>query len=287
MEYGNIGVVGAGVMGIGVAQTLAQHGMRVRLVDKDQGSLGKAREKILEGLRMQNFFRTGKTGEPADAVLARIQFQIGYAGFAEVDYVVENVTEDFKIKRGIYHDLDVVCHRDCVFAANTSCLSITRIGAATQRPDRVIGVHFMNPVPLKPVVEAIRGYHTSEATIAGTRAFLAKIGKECILVNDYPGFVSNRILMLTVNEAVFTVQDGVASPEDVDGIFRRCFGHKMGPLETADLIGLDTILQSLEVLAESYGDPKFRPSPLLKKMVDAGLHGVKSGKGFFEYRIGA
>jgi 3-hydroxybutyryl-CoA dehydrogenase len=159
------------------------------------------------------------------------------------------------------------------------------VGALTRRPDRVVGMHFMNPVPLKPMVEVIRGHHTTEETLATARRFLAGMGKDCIVVNDLPGFVSNRILMLTINEAVYVLQDGVATAEQVDQLFKTCFGHKMGPLETADLIGLDTILYSIEVLYESYNDSKYRPCPLLKKMVDAGLHGRKNGKGFYDYGI--
>jgi len=173
---------------------------------------------------------------------------------------------------------DVAC-----FAANTSAYSITRIGSLTQRPDRVLGMHFMNPVPLKPTVEVIRAFHTSQATVDTALALLKGMGKEGIVVNDMPGFVSNRVLMLTINEAVWLVQDQVATPEDVDRIFVTCFGHKMGPLETADLIGLDTILFSIEVLYESFNDSKYRPCPLLRKMVDAGLHGRKSGQGFYSY----
>jgi 3-hydroxybutyryl-CoA dehydrogenase len=174
-----------------------------------------------------------------------------------------------------------------IFAANTSAISITRIASVTDRPDRVVGTHFMNPVPLMPVVEVIRGYHTSEATLETTRALLAAMGKQAIVVKDWPGFVSNRVLMLTLNEAIWLVQDGVARAEDVDAIFRGCFGHKMGPLATADLIGLDTILDSLEVLYDSYKDPKFRPCPLLAQMVAAGIRGRKSGAGFFTYEASA
>jgi 3-hydroxybutyryl-CoA dehydrogenase len=170
-----------------------------------------------------------------------------------------------------------------VFAANTSAISITRIGSFTGRPDRVLGMHFMNPVPLKPVVEVVRGHHTSQTTLDTAHRLLDQMGKEGIVVEDYPGFVSNRVLMLTINEAIWLVQDRVARAEDVDRIFRTCFGHKMGPLETGDLIGLDTILDTLEVLYESFNDPKFRPCPLLRKMVDAGLHGRKSGSGFYPY----
>jgi 3-hydroxybutyryl-CoA dehydrogenase len=196
---------------------------------------------------------------------------------------VENVVEKWPVKKDVYAQLDAICRPDVVFAANTSAISITRIGSATKRPSQVVGMHFMNPVPMKPMVEVIRGFHTSDASIAAAKQFLAGMGKDCIVVEDSPGFVSNRVLMLTVNEAVFLVHDKVASAADVDRIFKTCFGHKMGPLETADLIGLDTILYSIEVLYESFNDDKYRPCPLLKKMVDAGLHGRKSGRGFYNY----
>jgi 3-hydroxybutyryl-CoA dehydrogenase len=200
-----------------------------------------------------------------------------------VEFVVENVVEKWDVKRQLYPQLDAICPPACIFAANTSAISITKLGGATRRPDRVLGMHFMNPVPMKTTVEVIRGHHTSAETLARGKAFLAQMGKEGIVVNDLPGFVSNRVLMLTVNEAIFVVQDQVASPADVDKIFKQCFGHKMGPLETGDLIGLDTILYSLDELYAAYRDPKFRPCPLLQKMVDAGLHGRKSGKGFYTY----
>jgi 3-hydroxybutyryl-CoA dehydrogenase len=206
-----------------------------------------------------------------------------YEALAEVDFVVENVVEKWAVKREVYPRLDRLCRPQVIFAANTSCLSITRLAAQTARPERVIGMHFMNPVPLKPTVELIRGHHTSRETVEAAQEFLAGMGKDAIVVEDLPGFVTNRVLMLTINEAVFVVQDRVAPAEDVDRLFRSCFGHKMGPLETGDLIGLDTILDSLEVLHESYGDDKFRPAPLLRKMVDAGLLGRKSGRGFYDY----
>ena len=172
-----------------------------------------------------------------------------------------------------------------IFAVNTSAISITSIAAFTERQQQVIGIHFMNPVPLKRVVEVIKAYHTSDETLEITKQLLTKIGKESVVVNDWPGFVSNRVLMLTVNEAAYLVQDGVASAKDVDKIFKGCFEHKMGPLETADMIGLDTILYSVEVLYESFNDSKYRPCPLLKKMVNAGLLGRKSGQGFYNYKI--
>jgi 3-hydroxybutyryl-CoA dehydrogenase len=278
-----IGVIGAGVMGVGVAQDLAQHGRQVILVDVNDARLARARQEIRGALRMQGLFRQSSSAESSAAVLARITFTIEYERLAAVDFVVENVIEKWPVKERVYQLLDRHCPPGCVFGANTSAISITRIGSATRRPDRVVGMHFMNPVPLKPMVEVIRGFHTSEATLARAFELLALMGKEGIVVNDMPGFVTNRVLMLTINEAIFLVQDQVAPYEDVDRIFKTCFGHKMGPLETGDLIGLDTILYSLEVLYESYNDDKYRPCPLLRKMVDAGLHGRKSGRGFYTY----
>jgi 3-hydroxybutyryl-CoA dehydrogenase len=297
-----IGVIGAGVMGVGVAQDLAQHGRQVILIDVDDATLARARQAIRANLRMQGLFRKAPiaqavaqppatlpaaaaagAGESSAQVLARITFTTDYARLAAVDFVVENVIEKWPVKEQVYKLLDAHCPPACVFGANTSAISITRIGSATRRPDRVVGMHFMNPVPLKPMVEVIHGFHTSEATLARAMELLALMGKEGIVVNDMPGFVTNRVLMLTINEAIFVVQDQVAPHEDVDRIFKTCFGHKMGPLETGDLIGLDTILYSLEVLYESYNDDKYRPCPLLRKMVAAGLHGRKSGRGFYTY----
>ncbi|WP_280189857.1 3-hydroxyacyl-CoA dehydrogenase family protein [Delftia sp. PS-11] len=279
-----IGVVGAGVMGSGVAQNLAQSGYRVVLIDISEAQLENARVQIRNNVRFSAFSRKDKsTADKPEDVLARIQFTTSYEALREAHYVIENVVEKWDAKASVYPRLDEVCPPETIYAVDTSCYSITRVGAITTRPDRVIGIHFMNPVPMKPTVEVIRGWHTSDQTIATTFELLAGMGKTGVLVNDSPGFVSNRILMLTVNEAAFTVQDQVASPASVDEIFRKCFGHKMGPLETADLIGLDTILYSIEVLHESFGDSKYRPCPLLKKMVDAGLLGRKSGQGFFKY----
>lgn len=280
-----VGVIGAGVMGSGVAQNLSQSGFRVVLIDRAEQALERARGEIRNAVRFQAFGAKDKsTLESPDTVLGRIEFTTDYAALAEAFYVIENVSEKWEAKSDVYPRLEAACPPHTVYAVDTSCFSITRVGALTQRPDKVIGIHFMNPVPMKPTVEVIRGFHTSEQTIAITNELLAKMGKEGILVNDMPGFVSNRILMLTVNEAVFVLQDQVASAQQVDDIFKKCFGHKMGPLETADLIGLDTILYSVEVLHESYNDSKYRPCPLLKKMVDAGLLGRKSGQGFYKYK---
>lgn len=278
-----VGVVGAGVMGVGVAQNLAQTGHHVLLLDNSQAALDHARQEIRNNLRLHQMMNRAAAGESLDVTLGRISFLTSYEPFRDADFVIENVTENWPIKQTVHQTLDAICPARTVFAANTSAISITRIGSATRRPAQVLGMHFMNPVPMKPTVEVIRGYHTSPETIATAQGLLAAMGKEGIVVNDMPGFVSNRVLMLTVNEAVFLVQDQVAAAEEVDAIFRSCFGHKMGPLETADLIGLDTILYSIEVLYESYNDSKYRPCPLLKKMVDAGLHGRKSGRGFYTY----
>ena len=197
--------------------------------------------------------------------------------------MIENATERWEVKREIYPRLDALCSDETIVAANTSAFPITRIASLSQRPDRIVGIHFMNPVPLKSTVELIPGYHTSNETLEQTQRLLQAMGKEWVLVGDAPGFVSNRVLMLTINEAAFLLNDGVSTAEDVDRVFKSCFGHPMGPLETADLIGLDTILYSIEVLQDAYADSKYRPCPLLKRMVAAGLLGRKSGEGFYEY----
>lgn len=283
MNIQQVGVIGAGVMGRGVAQNLAQTGFQVALVDVSQDILDQATEEIKQTIRLHKLLGQQQSTEPPAEVLARITGSTDYETLADVDYVIENVVEKWAVKETVYHQLEAVCAEGCIFAANTSAIPITRLASATQRASQVIGIHFMNPVPLKPTVEVIRGYHTSNETIETTQSLLEQMGKEGILVNDAPGFVSNRVLMLTINEAVYLLHEQVASAEDVDRIFKSCFGHKMGPLETADLIGLDTILYSIEVLYESFNDSKYRPCPLLKKMVDAGLHGRKSGQGFYNY----
>ena len=286
MIHKKVGVIGAGVMGTGVAQNLAQKGIAVVLLDVAAEDLPQARETIYNSVRFAGMMR--RDDAPAvdpDQVIGLIDFTTDYARLGDVDFVVENVVEKLAVKAEIYPRLDAICPPDCVFAANTSCISITKLGGFTKRPAAVCGMHFMNPVPMKNTVELIRGHHTTEETIARGKAFLKQMGKDAVVVNDMPGFVSNRVLMLTINEAIWLVQDGVASAADVDKIFRSCFGHKMGPLETGDLIGLDTILYSLDELLAAYGDPKFRRAALLQKMVDAGLHGRKSGEGFYKYSI--
>ncbi|WP_307732312.1 3-hydroxyacyl-CoA dehydrogenase NAD-binding domain-containing protein [Massilia sp. MB5] len=253
------------------------------LTDRSDEILEEAKRAVRHSLRAQMLQQGGGKREGSDAIMARIATSTQLEVLSDADFVIENVTEKWEIKKTIYPVIDRVCPERTVFAANTSAISITRLASLTKRPERVLGMHFMNPVPMKKTVEMIRGYHTAEQTIATAKQLLQGFGKEAVVVADAPGFVSNRVLMLTINEAAFLVQDRVAAPEDVDKIFRECFGHTMGPLATADLIGLDTILYSIEVLYDSFNDDKYRPCPLLKKMVDAGLHGRKNGKGFFNY----
>jgi 3-hydroxybutyryl-CoA dehydrogenase len=202
---------------------------------------------------------------------------------ASCDFIIENVTEDWDVKKPLYEKLDRVVPPEICFGANTSCLSITQIAGATRRPANVVGIHLMNPVHLKPTVEVIRGFHTSDRTIDVLLRLFSRLNKEAIIVQDLPGFVSNRISHLFMNEAAYVLQDAVASADQIDLIFKKCFGHKMGPLETADLIGLDTVVRSLDVLYESYHDPKFRCCPLLRKLVHAGRLGRKTGQGFHRY----
>lgn len=276
-----IGVVGAGVMGVGVAQNLAQCGYEVVLVDKDEETLAAARATITRNCRLSALM--GGPALDADEILARITTAVGVPAVAKASVVIENVTENWEVKRQVHREIDEACAPDTVVIVNTSAIPITRIASLSSRPDRTVGVHFMNPVPAKPVVELIPGVHTSPETVRRTRELLTGMGKKAVEVKDSAGFVSNRVLMLTVNEAAYLVYEGVASAADVDEVFRGCFGHPMGPLETADLIGVDTILYSVEVLYEHYADSKYRPCPLLKQMTDAGHHGRKSGRGFYTY----
>lgn len=277
-----IGVIGAGTMGVGVSHAFAQAGFQVTLTDISEAALDVARKKIA---RNTVTYRMLSPEQPAGApeILSRIDFTTDVKALRNADYVVENATEDWGIKEEIYREIDGICPAHCIFGVNTSAISITRVAALTQRPEQVVGTHFMNPAPLKRVVEVIRGFHTSEETVKATRDLFAGAGKDSIVVNDSPGFVTNRVMMLTVNEAICLLDEGVSTVAEIDRLFQDCFGHTMGPLETCDLIGLDTVLYSLDVLYDSFNDPKYRPSQLLKKMVNAGQHGQKSGRGFYTY----
>lgn len=280
MNVKTVGVIGAGVMGIGVAQNLAQTGHQTILVDLSEEILEHAQQEIRKNIRFQGFFNKGEKTNIPEEVLQRIKFTTNYQFLESAEFIIENTTEKWNIKQEVYQKIDEICPKESIFAANTSAIPITRIASVTKRADRVLGIHFMNPVPMKPVVEMIRGYHTSDRAIETAKKVLSQMGKECIIVNDSPGFVSNRVLMLTINEAIFLLQDRVATAKDIDKIFQGCFGHKMGPLATADLIGLDTILFSIEVLYESFNDSKYRPCPLLKKWWMLGCMVKKVAKDF-------
>lgn len=281
-----IGVVGAGVIGTSLAQCLAQTGHSVLLVDVSEGVLEQSLATLRRDARFHHLIT--KTDERVDvgSLLARIQPSTQIDDLWRAEFVIENVTEDWSVKREVHEALDHVCTSECVIAANTSAIPITRIAGVTSRGTHVVGMHFMNPVPLKPVVEVIRGAQTSDETLAKAKTLLSQMGKRAVVVRDSPGFVSNRVLMLTINEAVRVLQEGVAPARDVDDIFVNCFGHAMGPLETADLIGLDTIVRTLDILASSLPGGSFEACPLLRSMVEDGLLGKKSGEGFFRYAMG-
>lgn len=276
-----VGVVGAGVMGAGAAQALSQAGHEVVLVDVAGAALERALADVRSGVRMSALLGGGR--HDAGEVIGRIDATTDYGRLARARFVIENTTERLDVKREVYPRLDEVCDDDVVFAANTSAVRVEEIAGWTSRPDRVVGMHLMNPVPLKRAVEVIRGPRTSEQTLATALALLESMGKEGIVVNDAPGFVTNRVLMLEINEAARVLAEGTASAADIDRIFRSCFEHKMGPLETGDLIGLDTIVDTLHVLEEQLGDDKYRPCELLAGLVRDGHLGRKTGRGFHDY----
>lgn len=276
-----IGVVGAGTIGVGVAQDLAQHGFEVVLLDASRDALNLAEQRLIAGLRFAALFDKDLRDADHGAILDRVKSTTTYGDLAEATVIVENTTELWETKVSVYNLLSQICPNDCLIAANTSAIAISRLASLVSNPQRVLGMHFMNPVPQKKFVEVVKSKYTSQATMDKASALLRSLGKRSIVVNDMPGFVSNRILMLTINEAASVLQDGVASAREVDQIFVQCFGHKMGPLATADLIGIDTIVNTLDVLRGSFQDDKYRPCTLLRSMVDAGKHGRKTGMGFF------
>jgi len=285
MKYSRVGVVGAGTIGRGVALALAQTGHSVTLIDTTRRNLDGAMGLMVRELKSAALFDAAVRSMKHAEVVERIHASIHLNDLSDADFVIENVTESLRVKAPIYRLLDEVCKEECVIAANTSAISIGRLGRLTAREDRVLGIHFMNPVPQKSVVEVIRAENTSDETVAGAMELLKQMNKKGILVNDKPGFVSNRILMLTINEAIHVLQDGVAGARDIDAIFVQCFSHKMGPLATADLIGLDTVLYTIEVLHDSYRTEKYTPCNLLRDMVEMGYLGRKSGKGFYDYAL--
>jgi 3-hydroxybutyryl-CoA dehydrogenase len=282
MNIARVGVVGAGTMGNGIAHVFARSGYEVVLCDIEQPFLDRALATISKNIDRE--VAKGKaTAEDKAAALKHIMAVTDRGKLADCDFVVEAATEKFEIKAQLFRDLDRICPGDMILSSNTSSISITKLAALTKRPDKVIGMHFFNPVPVMKLVEVIRGLATSNETFQTVRALAANLGKTPVEVNDAPGFVSNRVLMPLLNEAMYAVMEGVATPEAVDEVFKLGMAHPMGPLTLADFIGLDVCLDIMRVLHDGLGDPKYRPCPLLIRMVDAGWLGKKSGRGFYRY----
>jgi len=283
MQLAQIGVVGAGNIGAGVITDLVLHGLHAVVVDVSRDALARAERTVLDNVRFAPLLSKKLPRVSKDEARERIRWGTELEALADCDFIVENVIEDWPTKKAVYQQLDRLAPQGVRFGVNTSCISITQLASVTRRPADVIGIHFMNPVHLMPTVEVIRGFHTSGETVQTLERLLASLQKEAIVVEDLPGFVSNRISHLFMNEAAFVLQDQVTSAERIDQIFKKCFGHRMGPLETADLIGLDTVMRSLDVLYESFHDPKYRCCPLLRRLVHAGHLGRKTGRGFHVY----
>jgi 3-hydroxybutyryl-CoA dehydrogenase len=282
MDIKKVGVIGAGAMGNGIAHVFARSGYSVILCDVEQRFLDRGIATITKNLDRE-VAKSKITAADKDAALGRIESVTNRAKLADCDFIVEAATEKFEIKTEIFRDLDWLARPEVILASNTSSISITKLAALTKRPDRVIGMHFFNPVPVMKLVEVIRGLATSQETFSETRNLALKLEKTPVEVNDAPGFVSNRVLMPLLNEAMYAVMEGVATAEAVDEVFKLGMAHPMGPLTLADFIGLDVCLDIMRVMLDGLGDPKYRPCPLLIKMVDAGWLGRKSGRGFYEY----
>jgi 3-hydroxybutyryl-CoA dehydrogenase len=282
MQITRVGVVGAGTMGNGIAQAFAQSGFDVRLIDAEAPALARARGAIEKSLG--KFVEKGKlTAADRDAALGRLTTGTDLAALADSDYVVEAIFEDAAAKKNLFGALDTMVRPDVIVSSNTSSISITALGAATRRPGSVLGMHFMNPVPLMPLVELIRGQATTSESMDVARDLCARLGKTAIEAADYPGFIANRILMPMINEAIFALMEGVGTADAIDTVMKLGMNHPMGPLALADFIGLDVCLAIMHVLHDGLGDPKYRPCPLLRRMVAAGHLGRKTGRGFFVY----
>jgi 3-hydroxybutyryl-CoA dehydrogenase len=282
MEIQTLGIVGAGTMGSGIAQVALQAGYGVLLRDVSEGILEAARGRIGAGL--SKGVEKGKfSAADREGMLGRLKTTTAIADLAPADFVVEAATENFEIKRGLFLELDRLARPETILASNTSSISITKIAGVTKRPDRVVGMHFFNPVPLMALVEVIRGLQTSDTTATATIELAKRLGKTPVEANDFPGFIANRILVPMINEAIYALMEGVGTAEAIDNVMRLGANHPMGPLALADLIGLDVCLAVLKVLHEELGDDKYRPCPLLVKMVDAGYLGRKTGRGFHTY----
>ena len=282
MDIQTIGIIGAGTMGNGIAHTAARSGFKVILHDIAESFLDRAVSTIAKNLERE--VAKGRiTANDKNAVLSRISVVTQNSALSEADFVIEAVIEDIETKLRVFEGMDRIARPGVILASNTSSISITKIASKTKRPDRVIGMHFMNPVPVMPLVEVVRGIATSDETYQMTKELAESLGKTAVEVNDFPGFVSNRVLMPMINEAVYCVMEGVGTAEAIDSVMKLGMNHPMGPLALADLIGLDVCLDIMEVLHSGLGDSKYRPCPLLRKIVDAGHLGRKSGRGFYKY----
>jgi 3-hydroxybutyryl-CoA dehydrogenase len=277
----NLTVIGGGLMGSGIGQVAAQAGINVTIIDVSEDSLEKAKKRITDSVN--KFAQKNRVQDP-EGVLAHLTYSSNWESVSQADVIIEAVPERLELKKETFKKLDQLAKEDCLLATNTSSLSITDIASVTSRPEKVIGMHFFSPVPMMPLLELVKGYKTSTETYEWAREVGEQLGKRMITAEkDYPGFLMNRIWLPMVNEACFAVMEGVGTPEEIDQGFIDGYGHTMGPLKTIDMAGIDTALWALEALYEGFNDPKYRPCPLLKKMVEAGDLGRKTGKGFYSY----